>query len=227
MQETANHDDNPSELFVLDKQDDDDIPWVNTTTVIPHSSNDLNTTENAIYKWKLDLERIAPQLRIGVVAEANDWRLHLDHAKKLYEDSFSKFNTGKTRFKKLEEDIRASLEKLETHENFVNQEFEPLIAEYMAVKGRLLGLEEKRYRVKEEVAKLTSENAKTLEVLEQVKQKMVEKGNEIADLSPMLHMKAATQKLTTELRDMEVQIGVLEHSLLQAQAKHAVEEAKA
>ena len=59
------------------------------------------------------------------------------------------------------------------------------------------------------------------EMLEQVKQKMVEKGNEISDLSPLLQMKAAMQKLRLELREMEVQIGVLEHSLVQVSIQQA------
>lgn len=58
-------------------------------------------------------------------------------------------------------------------------------------------------------------------MLEQVKQKMVEKGNEISDLSPLLQMKAAMQKLSLELREMEVQIGVLEHSLVNVNIRQA------
>jgi len=224
LQDDTSPSDNLSELYIPDEQGDDDIPRVNT--IIPQASNELNMIENATHKWKLDLERIAPQLRSGVVAEANDWRIHLDHAKKLYEDTFSRFDIGKHQFKKLEEDVTASLDKLESHENFINHEFESLIAEYIAVKGRLSGLKEKRKQMKEDMTRLTSEHAKTLESLEQVKHKMVEKGNEISDMSPMLQMKATMQKLKIELRDMEVQIGVLEHSLLHLQTKRALEEAK-
>lgn len=225
----TSYNDYSSELYMLDEQDtnstycDDEIPRV---TRNPHVSNDLNSTENALLaakKWKLDLERIAPQLRIVVVADANDWREHLDRAKKLYEDTFSTFNIGKTHLKKFEEDVMSSLEKLDSHENFINQEFESLILEYVAVKGRLSGLEEKQKKMGEVVTKLTNEHAKIMESLTQVKQKLVEKGNEISDLSPMLHMKSAMQKLKRELREMEVQIGVLEHSLLQVQAKGAID----
>jgi hypothetical protein len=50
---------------------------------------------------------------------------------------------------------------------------------------------------------------------------MVEKGNEISDLSPLLQMKAAIQRLRLELREMEVQIGVLEHSLVHVSIRQA------
>jgi estrogen-related receptor beta like 1 len=29
-------------------------------------------------EWKLELERVAPQLRVTVVADGKDWRAHLD-----------------------------------------------------------------------------------------------------------------------------------------------------
>ncbi len=57
--------------------------------------------------------------------------------------------------------------------------------------------------------------------MKQVKQKMVEKGNEISDLSPLLQMKAAMQRLRLELQEIEVQIGVLEHSLVQVNIQQA------
>lgn len=119
-------------------------------------------------KWKLDLERIAPHLRIVEVADGNDWRAHLERAKKLHDETSVKLLAGKTELKRFEDDVTTSMEKLESHENFVNQQFEGLISEYVAVKGRLISVQERRDQILEVMRKLAGEHGKVLEALEQV-----------------------------------------------------------
>nr|PNR43874.1 hypothetical protein PHYPA_016257 [Physcomitrium patens] len=219
-------DESASELYIADEANteetygDGDTPRI----VHPQMLNDSNTILAAnlnANKWKLDLERIAPHLRVAVSSDGNDWRAHLDRAKKLYEETSSSFTRGKTDLNRFEKNVTSSLEKLETHENFINQQLESLILEYVAVQGQLSGVQQKQNQSGETLSRLTIEHAKLLESLEQIKQKMVDKGNEISDLTPLLQIKSAMQRLKSELREMEVQIGVLEHSLVRVSLRQA------
>lgn len=47
---------------------------------------------------------------------------------------------------------------------------------------------------------------------------MDERGGNLSDTSPIIRIKAAIKKLMEELKDMEVQIGVVSHTLMQVGA---------
>ena len=159
-----------SELYIPDDDDQDTADATPRGTVDPQPSHDQTLTHSELAnKWKLDLERIAPHLRIVVVDDGNDWRAHLDRAAKLYDDTASRFGAGKSQLKRLEATVTASLEKLESHENFVNQQLETLISEFVAVKGRLQGVQERYDHIGEVMGKLAAEHAQVLDALEQVR----------------------------------------------------------
>ncbi|BBN19436.1 intraflagellar transport protein 57 [Marchantia polymorpha subsp. ruderalis] len=166
-------------------------------------------------KWRLELERVAPQLRVSVVADGKDWRAHLEQAHKLEGDMLASLTSNQDQLERVEMDVTSALEKLESRENFINAQFEPLAAEYAAVKSQISGIQEKHRRSLENVANLTQKLSQISDQLDHVKQLMVEKGNVISDLSPLVLMKSTTQKLKAEIRDMELQNGVLKNSLLQ------------
>ncbi|KAH7281933.1 hypothetical protein KP509_35G004300 [Ceratopteris richardii] len=46
---------------------------------------------------------------------------------------------------------------------------------------------------------------------------LMEKGNKISDMSPLMEMKNSVANLKIEIQEMEVRIGVLEHTLLKNQ----------
>ncbi|OAE20953.1 hypothetical protein AXG93_3846s1120 [Marchantia polymorpha subsp. ruderalis] len=143
-------------------------------------------------KWRLELERVAPQLRVSVVADGKDWRAHLEQAHKLEGDMLASLTSNQDQLERVEMDVTSALEKLESRENFINAQFEPLAAEYAAVKSQISGIQEKHRRSLENVANLT------------------QKLSQISD--QLDHVKA-------EIRDMELQNGVLKNSLLQASLK--------
>ncbi|KAG9461875.1 hypothetical protein GDO78_015489, partial [Eleutherodactylus coqui] len=57
------------------------------------------------------------------------------------------------------------------------------------------------------------------EELEKVKQEIEEKGSSITDGAPLVKMKQALTKLKQENLQMEIRIGVVEHTLLQSKLK--------
>jgi estrogen-related receptor beta like 1 len=167
---TVSHDDR-SELYIPDTEETDATPRIAiASNDLAPNPNDTAPNPNLLAtKWRLDLERIAPSLRIVVVADGNDWRAHLERAAKLYEETAARGVAGQAQLRRFEEGVTRSLEKLESHENFINQELEGLISEYVAVKGRLVGVQAKCDGIGEAMQKLAGEHAKVLEALDQVR----------------------------------------------------------
>ncbi|KAJ7555120.1 hypothetical protein O6H91_05G023300 [Diphasiastrum complanatum] len=139
-------------------------------------------------QWQLELERVAPQLRASVVADGNDWRARLEHALQLHGEMSQTLEANNEQLQRVETNIAFALEKLRNRENFINLQIEPLISDYSATKDRLTEVQQKQNKSLENVAALKDGISATANQLDKVKE---------------------------ELREMEVRIGTLQHTLLQ------------
>ncbi|KAF3857700.1 hypothetical protein F7725_010901 [Dissostichus mawsoni] len=101
----------------------------------------------------------------------------------------------KSSLKEATEDVGKTLEKVSSREKYINNQLESLIQEYRGAQ-----------------AKLSQE-------LEKVKQEMEEKGSSMSDGAPVVKIKQSLTKLKQEIIQMDVRIGVVEHTLLQAKLK--------
>ncbi|GBG73951.1 hypothetical protein CBR_g17666 [Chara braunii] len=171
------------------------------------------------HEWKLELERVGPQLRVTAVADVKDWRTHLDQTKQMHEQITKHLPECKFQLEKVESEVASALEKLGTREKYINTQLDQLTQEYRAVRNRLSEVQDKHNKSMVNVSELTNELARVTEELERVKRVMDERGNDISDASPLINIKNAIQRLKAELKQMEVRIGVVEHNLLQVNLK--------
>ncbi|NXT93733.1 IFT57 protein, partial [Anhinga rufa] len=104
---------------------------------------------------------------------------------------------------KLHNEISRTLEKINSREKYINNQLEHLVQEYRSAQA------------------LLKKNAyfKITEVLERVKQETEEKGSSMTDGAPLVKIKQALTKLKQETIQMDIQIGVMEHTLLQSKLK--------
>jgi estrogen-related receptor beta like 1 len=170
-------------------------------------------------EWKLELERVAPQLRVIGAQEAKDWRAHLESAKKHRARVAEAFPDVKASLERVAADVEQTLDKIEQRERFVNDQLEPLAAEYRAERERLNETQEKHDRSAEYVAGLSNELAKVSERLEEVRATAANRGEDIADTTPLNNLKASIAKLDEEMKVMEVKIGVVRGTLLRVSMK--------
>ncbi|KAK3239465.1 hypothetical protein CYMTET_16032 [Cymbomonas tetramitiformis] len=171
-------------------------------------------------EWKLELERVGPQLRVTVVPDGKDWRTHLEQTHQHQQTIEDALPDSKSQLDRVESEVTGALEKITTREKFVNNQFEHLTREYRAVREQLAQVQERYNKSTENVAELTNELAHVSEELENIKNTMTEKGDNISDTSPLVKIKSAIQRLKVELKAMEVRIGVAEHALLQVNLKN-------
>ncbi|NWR31188.1 IFT57 protein, partial [Tachuris rubrigastra] len=178
----------------------------------------LQSTTDAA-EWNLEVERVLPQLKVTVrtdnkVPENGFVCVHMV-IKMLFQSVLFTFPLQFLSFgylDKLHNEISRTLEKINSREKYINSQLEHLIQEYRSAQALL-----SEGRGQEEVEKNTY--FKITEVLEKVKQEIEEKGSSMTDGAPLVKIKQALTKLKQETIQMDIQIGVMEHTLLQSKLK--------
>ncbi|QDZ19096.1 intraflagellar transport protein [Chloropicon primus] len=174
-------------------------------------------------EWKLELERVAPQLRTMVIADSKDWRSHLDRAKHSLDTIKKVLPESKNNLERIQQDISTTLERLETREDYVNSHFDLQVREYRGFREQLSQMQNQYHKSTETVAELANELSRISEELEGVKQTKEERENNISDTSPLIKIKNAIQTVQSELTELSVRIGVVEHDLMKTLHKASIE----
>eukprot|EP00069_Balaena_mysticetus_P010798 bmy_20876T0 len=148
---------------------------------------------------------------------------------------------------KLHNEISRTLEKIGSREKYINNQLQHLIQEYRAAQAQLseqTRLEGEKNGNKLEILPYFQKFSKTkqkareryqqgnggvtertrllsevTEELEKVKQEMEEKGSSMTDGAPLVKIKQSLTKLKQETIQMDIRIGVVEHTLLQSKLK--------
>ena len=89
-------------------------------------------------RWDLEYQQIAPRLQVRIAAETRDWRTHLDGVTQLLQATFNATEKDvgmqgqqasvaweqlKNLLNHVQKDVHEQLNKLETREHFLNNEF--------------------------------------------------------------------------------------------------------
>uniref|UniRef100_A0A3P8S042 Intraflagellar transport protein 57 homolog n=1 Tax=Amphiprion percula TaxID=161767 RepID=A0A3P8S042_AMPPE len=178
----------------------------------------LESTVDAA-EWNLEVERVLPQLKVTIRTDNKDWRIHVDQMHQHRDGIKSSLKEAKTYLDKLQEDIGKTLEKVSSREKYINNQLEHLIQEYRSAQTKLSEAKERYQQASGGVTERTRVLAEISEELEKVKQEMEEKGSSMSDGAPVVKIKQSLTKLKQEVVQMDVRIGVVEHTLLQAKLK--------
>ncbi|XP_034410742.1 intraflagellar transport protein 57 homolog isoform X1 [Cyclopterus lumpus] len=190
------------------------------TEAEPSSKPDeiLESTVDAA-EWNLEVERVLPQLKVTIRTDNKDWRIHVDQMHQHRDGIKTSLKEAKSYLDKLQEDIGKTLEKVSSREKYINNQLELLIQEYRGAQAKLSEAKERYQQASGGVTERTRVLAEISEELDRVKQEMEEKGSSMSDGAPVVKIKQSLTKLKQEILQMDVRIGVVEHTLLQAKLK--------
>jgi estrogen-related receptor beta like 1 len=166
-------------------------------------------------KWRAEVERVAPKLRIKPALSGREWRTHLEATRKHKEVLSSVFPDTHNSLEKISADVGGMVERVSTKERFINTTFQALAAEYKAVQDSQDGVSEKHREAADAVGTLTNDLAMLSDDLEELTSSLDDRGASITDTSPLVKIKAALSKLRGEIREMDTRVGVLGHRLMQ------------
>ncbi|KAI8843317.1 Intraflagellar transport protein 57 [Chytriomyces hyalinus] len=170
-------------------------------------------------EWKLEVERVAPMLRVQISNDNKDWRIHLEQMATNHSTIISSLSESKSQLGKLHGEIEKTLEKISSREKYINTQFESQIEEQRVLQDQISELRQKYNVSNSNVGELSTELARISEELDAVKTRMDEIGNGMTDSQPLVNIKKGMGKLKIDIKQMDLRIGVVEHSLLQAKLK--------
>ncbi|XP_058059691.1 intraflagellar transport protein 57 homolog [Anopheles bellator] len=165
--------------------------------------------------WRLELERVLPQLKVVVKTDPRDWRAHLEQMRTLRNNIDTATAETDSQLKKLQTDIGYVMEKIESREKHLNNDlkdkdlivqYKEVLIEHNQVSAQMKQCEQEKANNEQELAKITNE-------LENVKIQMEQRGNSMTDGSPLINIKKAIFRIKEEISEMDIKIGVMEHSL--------------
>ncbi|VDK86163.1 unnamed protein product [Litomosoides sigmodontis] len=184
----------------IDVADDDDNEIVMDLTAMPSSTSTDDKNQQPldgilhsnidVNSWKLEVERVAPRLKVTFEHDSKDWRMHLEKIRSLQKTVAELLSTTEPHLTNISNELGKTMER---------------IASSREVSGDILERTQKLQRVSDE--------------LEQIKQQIDERSLRNSDGAPMLRLKQALKKMESEILTMNVQISIIEQSLLQSQLK--------
>lgn len=190
-----------------------------------HENEDKNMLVGAMEstvdpeQWKLELERVLPSLKIRYRYDNRDWRVHYEQMHQYHDGIKNILSDTKGYLDKLHQEIAKTLEKISSREKYINQQLEGQVQTFRTTQDQLAQVREKFKQGSTSVNDLAQELNQISSELETIKTEMDERGTSMTDAGPVVRIKQGLTKLKNDCSQMEVQIGLLEHSLLEARFK--------
>ncbi|KDO32853.1 hypothetical protein SPRG_02545 [Saprolegnia parasitica CBS 223.65] len=171
--------------------------------------------------WKTELERVGPKLKSKIKEDdGKEWHTHIEQTKK--HDATIQENLASTaaQLKEITKQLTEVIGRMDAKEKYINNQFDHLRQEYHQVKERLLAVSERCKEGTEKVNGMTNQHTEITEQLRETKTDMDSKGSKMTDTTPLVQIKSALQTLKGEIKNFELRIGVVGHTLLQSKSKH-------
>jgi len=175
-------------------------------------------------EWLLEVERVAPKLKIVMPNDSKEWRTHLQQTRGYKQVIETQFPGAKAQLEKLSSNLASALERIRSKEAFINNQFDHRALDYRQQQEELAQVKTQYTELNEVVMSLQIELKSISEELETVKADMEERSTTVTDTAPIVKMKDAFKRLRADTRQLEVRIGVVSHTLMQAKLRQRPQE---
>lgn len=168
--------------------------------------------------WSQEVDRVVPQLRLTIRSSDQkvDWRLHLAQLNHNRRQLIDHLEGTKSSLHKMISSISKDMEKVASREKYIQDQFEPLINEYISIKKRLEELNESYKVASSGVTSKSKILSDISDELESIKAEMEERGSTMTDGAPLVSLRKGLANLRSEVTSLDIRIGVAAHTILQA-----------
>lgn len=168
--------------YYSDESDDENVFHISDLPTKKQERNFELTSGNVDEEsWKLELERVLPQLKVTVRSDGHDWRSHLDQMKNLRNTMEESFGGTKNQLEKMHKDISTALDKIANREKYLNRDLEPVLEEYRLLQDQLSKVKDTYKSISVGVTERNRELARLTDTLDIIKQQMEERGSSMTD----------------------------------------------
>merc|ERR1719510_1369015 len=175
-------------------------------------------------EWLLEVERVAPKLKIQIPNDSKEWRTHLQQTRGYKQVIETQFPAAKGQLEKLSSNLSNALERIRSKESFINTQFETRALDYRQQQDELNQVQTQYTELHEVVVNLQTELKNVVDELEVVQNELEERSATVTDTAPIAKMKDAFKRLRHDTRQLEVRIGVVSHTLMQAKLRQRPQE---
>jgi len=175
--------------------------------------------------WLLEVERVVPKLKVTIPNDSKEWRTHLSQTRQFKEVIEGQFPGAKAQLDKLSRELSGALERIKNKEDFINSQFDGRALDYRTQQEELNLVQSQYTELNEVVMNYQIELKNVGEELELTKTDMEERSSTVTDTAPIVKMKEAFKKLRSDTRQLEVRIGVVSHTLMQAKLRQRPQDA--
>ena len=169
--------------------------------------------------WRLELERVTPQLKMQVLSDPKEWRNRLVNTKSHHAKVAELTPETHATVERLADDLERTLAAVRKAEQKLSQQLQGEVAEFSEKQEEMKAKQEEYAQNSEQINALTNELAAVSDELETVKARMDERGNSMTDTSPLIKIKSALTQLRSEAKQMEIRIGIVNHTLVAKKLK--------
>eukprot|EP01061_Rhynchopus_euleeides_P006896 TRINITY_DN15889_c0_g1_i1.p1 TRINITY_DN15889_c0_g1~~TRINITY_DN15889_c0_g1_i1.p1 ORF type:complete len:442 (+),score=191.71 TRINITY_DN15889_c0_g1_i1:176-1327(+) len=164
--------------------------------------------------WRLELETVAPQLKLSAQEHLKDWRSHIEWISNLLKKLNAVFPEVKQSLNNVCDDIHKAVEKIQKREGTLATQFQEQGEKYRGVHQELSSYQDNYNTCTQNVNNLSAKLNQITEDLERVKHDIQERESQMSDSKPLVNIKKALSDLKVETKTMELRIGVLQHTVL-------------
>lgn len=170
-------------------------------------------------EWLLEVERVTPKLKVQIPNDSKEWRTHLQQTRGFQQVIEERFPQAKAQLEKLSKELTTALDRIKSKEAFINTQFDSRALDYRHQQEEKQQVETQVAELNDVVMNLQIELKNIAEELDLVKTDMEERSSTVTDTAPIVKMKDAFKRLRADTRQLEVRIGVVSHTLMQAKLR--------
>merc|ERR1711939_290909 len=163
---------------------------------------------------RAEVEKVAPLLKMRLEQDNKEWRTHLEHTMELQAAIQEKEPETKKELQSVAQKIQDSIVAIQNRERTMNSQYTNEVKEYQNVKEKLTEGLQKFDERRNAVQMLESDLERIKQELETIKSQSDERGESMTDTSPLTRLKEAMKKIKKEIKEMDLRIGTVNHSLL-------------
>ncbi|CAF0846864.1 unnamed protein product [Rotaria sordida] len=174
-------------------------------------------------EWKLEVERILPQLKVTFKAENKDWRARQEQRLTYKSQIANSLKDAEQMLTRFHTDIAKSLEKITTREQYINSQLNDHVHEFHQQQDLLAQAKQHYRHCSSGITEKSQQLSQITAELSQIKEEMEETGQNVTDGGPLVKIKKAIEELSRDIIRVDVRIAVLEHTLMQSKVREKEE----
>lgn len=173
-------------------------------------------------EWLLEVERVAPRLKLPTDPTGGDtreWRAHLEQTRSFKLSIEKDLPEAEGKLRRIADDLSKAIERIGSQEKKINQSMGEIASDYRSQANGLNMVTTRYKQVNENVAELSQHYQQLGDKIEEIQQKIEAQGKMVTNTSPLVGIKEALKSLKSEGKDMELRSAVLSHALFQSKLK--------